>query len=167
MEIQKIFSEIDTDERLYSVLMNEDELALFSEISVELEQREFNSKAAKALNTKYLRQYAIDHGISKDMLMMKKEPLNPQTIKKNARIDNRYRVEDNDRSSGIGASSVDPGRSRNRAIRNKNHPFRKEYDHGDEITINSVKSIVANNPWTGEIDRTRGELKRLRAAAKK
>jgi hypothetical protein len=30
MEIQKIFSEIDTDERIYSVLMDEDELALFN-----------------------------------------------------------------------------------------------------------------------------------------
>ena len=42
MEIQKIFSEINTDEKLYSVLMSEDELALFSEI-----QKEFNSKAQK------------------------------------------------------------------------------------------------------------------------
>ena len=31
MEIQKIFSEIDTDERIYSVLMNEDEYKLYSE----------------------------------------------------------------------------------------------------------------------------------------
>jgi hypothetical protein len=38
MEIQKIFSEIDTDEKLYSVLMSEEELALFSEI-----QKEFAS----------------------------------------------------------------------------------------------------------------------------
>ena len=30
MEIQKIFSEIDTDEKLYSVLLSEEELALFS-----------------------------------------------------------------------------------------------------------------------------------------
>ena len=48
MEIQKIFSEIDTDERIYSVLMEEDELALFSEI-----QKEFNSKAAKERNNKW------------------------------------------------------------------------------------------------------------------
>ena len=32
MEIQKIFSEIDTDERLYSVLMSEEELSLYSEM---------------------------------------------------------------------------------------------------------------------------------------
>ena len=32
MEIQKIFSEVDTDERLYSVLLTEDEVALFSEV---------------------------------------------------------------------------------------------------------------------------------------
>ena len=31
MEIQKIFSEIETGEKLYSVLMTEDELALFSD----------------------------------------------------------------------------------------------------------------------------------------
>lgn len=144
------------------------------------EQREFNSKAAKALNTKYLRQYAIDHEIPSIMLMMKKEPLNPQTIKKNARMSNRFRHEDGvlsinerinnrSRSHGVNASRVDPGSSRNRAIRSKNHPFRKEYDH-EEPTIfgsDSIKSIVANNPWTGEIGRTRGELKRLRAAAKK
>lgn len=37
MEIQKIFSEIDTDEKLYSVLLSEEELALFSEI-----QREYS-----------------------------------------------------------------------------------------------------------------------------
>jgi hypothetical protein len=53
MEIQKIFSEIDTDEKLYSVLLSEDELALFSEISDEFEQREFNSKAQKALRKIY------------------------------------------------------------------------------------------------------------------
>lgn len=35
MEIQKIYSEIDTDEKIYSVLMSEDELALFSEIQKE------------------------------------------------------------------------------------------------------------------------------------
>ena len=38
MEIQKIFSEIDTDEKLYSVLMSEDEYSLYSEF---LEEREF------------------------------------------------------------------------------------------------------------------------------
>jgi hypothetical protein len=32
MEIQKIFSEIDTGEKLYSILLSEEELALFSEI---------------------------------------------------------------------------------------------------------------------------------------
>ena len=31
MEIQKIFSEVDTQEKLYSVLMTEDEMVLFSE----------------------------------------------------------------------------------------------------------------------------------------
>ena len=45
MEIQKIFSNIeDLEENLYSVLMSEEELSLFSEL-----QKEFNSKAQKAL----------------------------------------------------------------------------------------------------------------------
>ena len=45
MEITKIFSNIeDPEENLYSVLMSEEELSLFSEL-----QKEFNSKAQKAL----------------------------------------------------------------------------------------------------------------------
>ncbi len=48
MEIQKIFSEIDTDERLYSVLIDEEEYSLYSDL---LEEREFGRvqeyKAAK------------------------------------------------------------------------------------------------------------------------
>ena len=49
MEITKIFSNVeDPEETLYSVLMSEDEVALFSEF-----QKEFNSKAAKKRNNKY------------------------------------------------------------------------------------------------------------------
>lgn len=45
MEIQKVFSNVeDPSENLYSVLMSEEELSLFSEI-----QKEFSSKAQKAL----------------------------------------------------------------------------------------------------------------------
>ncbi len=44
----KRFSKIDIDEKLYSVLMSEEELALFSEV-----QKEFNSKAQKARRTKW------------------------------------------------------------------------------------------------------------------
>ena len=40
----KVFSSYNEDERLYSVLLNEDEMYLFSEF-----QKEFNSKAQKAL----------------------------------------------------------------------------------------------------------------------
>ena len=45
MEIRNIYEDYSGDERLYSVLMNEDEIALFSA----LEQREFNSRSQKAL----------------------------------------------------------------------------------------------------------------------
>jgi hypothetical protein len=65
MEIQKIFSEIDTEEKLYSVLMDEDELALFSEISAELEQREFNSKAQKARRLANTIKNAAESGVKK------------------------------------------------------------------------------------------------------
>ena len=48
MEIQKIFSNVeDPEENLYSVLMSEDELSLFSEF-----QKEFNSKAQKEYKIK-------------------------------------------------------------------------------------------------------------------
>ena len=40
MEIQKIFSDTKGSERLYSVLMTEDEISLYSQF-----QKEFNSKA--------------------------------------------------------------------------------------------------------------------------
>ena len=67
MEIQKIFSEIDTDEKLYSVLLSEDELTLFSEISAELEQREFgkvkqaNKALKKALEMKSGKEAFMKH----------------------------------------------------------------------------------------------------------
>lgn len=48
MEIQKIFSEDNGEERLYSVLLDDTEIKLFSEF-----QKEFNSKAAKKRNNKY------------------------------------------------------------------------------------------------------------------
>ena len=49
MEIQKIFSNIeDPEENLYSVLLDDTEIELFSEF-----QKEFNSKAAKKRNNKY------------------------------------------------------------------------------------------------------------------
>ena len=40
MEIQKIFSDMYGEERLYSVLMTEEEVALFSEIVEEIEEEE-------------------------------------------------------------------------------------------------------------------------------
>lgn len=44
MEIQKIFSDMYGEERLYSVLMTEDEVALFSEVMEEIEEAEEASK---------------------------------------------------------------------------------------------------------------------------
>lgn len=45
MQIQKIFSDINGDEKLYSVLMTEEELAMFSE---EVEEEKKSSKGKKA-----------------------------------------------------------------------------------------------------------------------
>lgn len=39
MEIMKIFSDVEGTEKLYSVLMNEEELALFSEVKEEAEKK--------------------------------------------------------------------------------------------------------------------------------
>ena len=47
MEIQKIFSELGGEEKLYSISLDETEMILFSEF-----QKEFNSKAQKALRHK-------------------------------------------------------------------------------------------------------------------
>ena len=49
MEIQKIFSEIDTDERLYSVLMSEEELSLYSEMIETLYSEEEESQKSSGL----------------------------------------------------------------------------------------------------------------------
>lgn len=136
------------------------------------EQKEFNSKAAKALNNKFLRQYAIDNEISRKMLVCK-EPLNPQTIKKSARLDNKYREEGhllvnkhiNDKSRWAGGAADVEGRGMRKPTNKNNH-----YDHGEPlriITPGNPAHIVANNPWSGEIGQTRGELKRLRTATKK
>ena len=46
MEIQKIFSDTEGSERLFSVLMTEDELALFSDMKEE-EEKKGMSKGAK------------------------------------------------------------------------------------------------------------------------
>ena len=64
MEIQKIFSEVNTDEKLYSVLMNEEELALFSALEKknELEQREFGNKQNKALKNRFISEHFGGYG---------------------------------------------------------------------------------------------------------
>lgn len=47
MEIMKIFSDTEGSERLFSVLMTEDELALFSDMKEEEEEKKGMSKGAK------------------------------------------------------------------------------------------------------------------------
>ena len=72
MEIQKIFSNVeDPEENLYSVLMSEEELSLFSEI-----QKEFSSKAQKARRRKYDYQQGLNHGY---LSSSKEDVLNAQS----------------------------------------------------------------------------------------
>ena len=62
MEIQKIFSEVDTNEKLYSVLMSEEELALFSAIQKEFGLKEIVEKIAKTPEGKRLISTARTQG---------------------------------------------------------------------------------------------------------
>jgi hypothetical protein len=62
MEIQKIFSEVDTNEKLYSVLMSEEELALFSEIQKEFGFKEVLQKIAKTPEAKRIISTARTQG---------------------------------------------------------------------------------------------------------
>lgn len=55
MEIQKIFSELGGEEKLYSISLNETEMILFSEF-----QKEFNSKAQKKLRRFYDAEVGAD-----------------------------------------------------------------------------------------------------------
>ena len=82
MEIQKIFSDMYDEERIYSVLMNEDEIALFSEI-----QKEFNSKAQKALRKKF------DTEVGKSF--------HPKASKSEALRSGRKILQDKDYHSGV------------------------------------------------------------------
>ena len=71
MEIQKVFSDVSNEERLYNILMSEDEMALFSEF-----QKEFNSKAQKARRRKYDYQQGLNHGYLRSS---KEDVLNAQS----------------------------------------------------------------------------------------
>ena len=185
MELQdRLFSE-NTGEVLYSVAMTEEEYDLFSEFS-SLEQREFNSKAAKALKDKYLKMAAGDLNIpiykSKGF---KTVEIDPRTWKKSIRdelksefngFDNKTRkhksltlTEDpltdldrfnssiSDRSSRWSASEYQP-------FSNKSKKFYKNanlehYDHG----------VKARYRGDGNIDRIlveRAKAERLRSKTK-
>ena len=91
MEIQKIFSNVeDPEENLYSIIMSEEELSLFSEF-----QKEFNSKAQKALR----RRLEIKDGLEM-LLEGKLKGLTPAQIENKAlnasRTFNRRKVGDRD-----------------------------------------------------------------------
>lgn len=66
MLVEKIFSEINGEEKLYSVKMNEDEMSLFSEF-----QKEFNSKSQKARRRKLEAGKGKDYITSRESDFMK------------------------------------------------------------------------------------------------
>lgn len=82
MEIQKVFSNIeDPEETLYSVLMNEEELSLFSEL-----QKEFNSKSMKALRNVWESAAGQKAGIPKYVSKGYKTIANPEFKRKARKV---------------------------------------------------------------------------------
>ena len=105
MEIQKIFSNTeDENEKLYSVLMTEDEVAFYSEF-----QKEFNSKSQKMLR----KAFDIKQGL--------KDPV----IKDHIRITKTYfpdRLKDKDFLKSLKDSTVRKGRQINKSLWNETNP---------------------------------------------
>ena len=82
MEIQKVFSNIeDPEENLYSVLMSEEELSLFSEF-----QKEFNSKSMKALRNVWESAAGQKAGIPKYVSKGYKTIANPEFKRKARKV---------------------------------------------------------------------------------
>ena len=103
MEIQKIFSEIDTDERIYSVLLNEDELALFSEI-----QKEFNSKDQKARRAKWETENQ-SRPSQKEIDYQLKDPRS----KVEKKLDQELGIKDNPRYNKTQKEAIDAAKKKN------------------------------------------------------
>lgn len=109
MEIQKIFSEIDTEEKLYSVLMSEEELVLFSEIQKEFGdikkankalKKALEMKAGKEAFMKHAREYhwdqqGIENGLKnqRDIIRRGRESLS-NVVKKKGNIKDNYKTLD-------------------------------------------------------------------------
>ena len=105
MEIQKIFSNTeDENEKLYSVLMTEGEVAFYSEF-----QKEFNSKSQKMLR----KAFDIKQGL--------KDPV----IKDHIRITKTYfpdRLKDKDFLKSLKDSTVHKGRQISKSLWNETNP---------------------------------------------
>lgn len=103
MEIQKIFSEINTDEKIYSVLLNEEELALFSEI-----QKEFNNKAQKARRAKWETENQ-SRPSQKDIDYQLKDPRS----KMEKELDQKLGIKDNPRYNKTQKEAIDAAKKKN------------------------------------------------------
>ena len=151
----KVFSSFDDygyeDERLYSILMNEDEIALFSEI-----QKEFNSKAQKALRKAYDLKKGLgvknpgsmistkDDFISLGRVMNRSMPRSGHMIN-NAR--DRVNASINRKASTFGSDAVKRRLPNNKNVShsgegfyNKQHGNQYNYDHSRPVE--SYKDIV-------------------------
>ena len=80
MEIVKVFSEVDTEEKLYSVLMDEDEILLFSELQKEFARRDYAGLSKEAAN--YVRKER--HKLAKNLNDSRKLIQGPQELKNDA-----------------------------------------------------------------------------------
>ena len=79
MEIVKIFSEVDTEEMLFSVLLDEDEALLFSEFQKEFARRDyegldkFQKRSLKKARSEYAKELLDEHRSVQDFLEKDKD----------------------------------------------------------------------------------------------
>ena len=125
MEIQKIFSNTeDENEKLYSVIMDEEELALYSEF-----QKEFNSKSQKMLR----KAFEIKQGL--------KDP----GIKDHIRITKTYfpdRLKDKDFLKSLKDSTVRKGRQINKSLWNETNPTKSHTKINERASMAEWNKLV-------------------------
>ena len=113
MEIQRIYSEVDTEERLYSVLMNEEELALFSEYQKEFARKDYEGLSKK--NAEKLKKFRDE--MAKNLLEARKRA--NESFAKNGNLEAR-----NMRHS-FNRNVMEDGTAFQREILLKNHKLMK------------------------------------------
>lgn len=142
--------------KVFSTYINEEtgEEKLFSTteiISEEsyLEQREFNSKAAKVLNNKYLKQVAAKNGIPvyESSKGFRTVEIDPKQWKKRARFENKFKRDDNIANTIINskvdsssASYIEPGFDKLKRFHKRLNL--EKYDHGNNELVLDKSSRI-------------------------